>query len=187
MTANELFERLAPLMDPTIREHFGRHDACIFTTRVVIEVARYFGIAVTPLPVRAVIYNAPFAAHVEKRFLDVDIKQWSPVDGSYSVGIGYGTRPGARPGWNGHLIARANGTFGDFSIRQAERLDHGIITGTAIVGPYADADIWRAENDEGTTVEYERIADTAYLKAPDWRAGGRARSIIGRLIREVKT
>ena len=181
MTASELFERLTPIVGPTLYAEYKRRDLCICTTRVVVEVAKHFGIEVVPMPVRAMLYNAAFAKHVENGFADVDVKQWQPLDGSYSVGIGFG---GLRPNsWAGHLIARSNGIFGDFSIQQGERVQHGIITGSAIIGPHSGTH-WSAVNEHGTTVEYERITDTVFLRAPDWKRIDRR--LIGRIIREVK-
>jgi hypothetical protein len=187
MTALELFERLAPVVGPTIHAKAGRQDLCIYTARVVIEVAKHFGIHVKPLPVRVVVYNAPFARHVENGE-EPNIEAWK-ADGSYSVGIGYGEGldKALRPGWNGHMAVQAAGAFGDFSIQQAERPQHGIITGPGIAGAYDGRRKWTAINDCGTTIEYERITDNKYLQAPDWKRNGAGlKRMVGDLIREVK-
>ena len=185
MTALELFERLVPVVGPTIHAELDRHDVCIYSARVVIEVAKHFGIDVKPLPVRVVVYNAAFARHVENGE-EPNIEAWK-ADGSYSVGIGYGVPQGAPPGWNGHMAVQAAGAFGDFSIRQAERPRHGIITGPGLAGAYDGRRKWTAINDCGTTIEYERINCNKYLQAPDWKRNGAGlKRMVGDLIREVK-
>ena len=44
MTAPELFERLAPVVGPTLYASYGRRDLCILATRLVVRVAAHFGI-----------------------------------------------------------------------------------------------------------------------------------------------
>jgi hypothetical protein len=114
---------------------------------------------------------------------DEILKRWAPVDGSYSLGFGFGARPGR---WNGHLIAVAGDSFGDFSIQQAERLEHQIVTGPALVGAYPGWQKWRAVNEHGTVFEYQCSNDGNYRHAPDWKDEKRRHPIVGRLIRKVR-
>lgn len=184
MNVELLFERLGPRVAPALEDVFGKRDVCILATRVVIDVAAYFGIKVLPLPVQAVVYNAAFAAHVDEG--DIDVRKWGPIDGSWSVGLGFGE--GDEYGkWNGHLVAVSGAYFGDFSIRQAERGEQGIVLGTAVSGPLPlAADTWTYENVEGTRVEYRRILNGGYRNAPDWKEPSRRKRIVGDLIRKVR-
>jgi hypothetical protein len=187
MKGADLFEILTPLVAPALEAQWGRRDLCVLATRVVIDVAAFFGIEAKPLPVQVILYNAPFARRVASGFAGVDRgnpSSWG--DGSWSVGIGCG-KP-AEPGkWDGHLIAVGDGAFGDFSISQAERQEHGIYTGPAIVGPYTGAASWQAIYEEtGTVVEYKRIADDYWRGGPDWRNPSHRRPAVGALIRAVR-
>lgn len=188
MTAVELFTALAPHAADVIEGHFGNHY-CILTTRVVIDVARYYGVNAKPMPVRMLIYNAAFATHIENGdTLGVDCYHWAPIDGSYSLGVGFGDRKITNK-WNGHLITVADGCFGDFSIRQTERIQHGIVTGGAVTGRLpanAEPLHWTVFNTHGTTIEYERMEDSRWQLAPDWRDEKRRRPLVGEIIRRIE-
>jgi hypothetical protein len=184
----ELFEQMAPLLAPGLENIFQRRDLCILATRVAIETAAYFGVQASPLPVKVMAYNRPFARHVAERFKGVDLSHvagWG--DGSYSVGIGCGAPPRVN-GWDGHLIAIADGWFGDFAIQQAERLQHNIVTGPALIGPYSGQDVWEAVCETtGTVIAYHRLPDDGhYRKAPDWKDPVRRRKAVGPLIRRLR-
>lgn len=186
MTPRALFGAMGPLLAPALENAFERRDLCILATGVAIDVAQYFGVEACPLPVRLIAYNAPYARHVEDGFAGVDKydpKTWH--DGAWSVGIGCG-KPEADNRWDGHLIAVTDECFGDFSLQQAERLEHGIVLGPALVGPYAGEEMWRAENNEGTVVEYCRLESNDWRNAPDWKDRARRRPIVGGLIRALR-
>ena len=183
MTPDELFHRLAPLVAPRIEEQFGRRDLCIFATRIVIDVGAYFRIEVEPLPVQTILCNAAFAKHVDEG--DIDVRKHA-ADGSWSVGIGFGADPDPVGKWNGHLVAVADGYFGDYSIGQAERTERNIFTGHAIVGPLAATEAWQCENDHGTRIAYRRIDNDGYLTAPDWIDRKRRTKLVAKLIRAVR-
>jgi len=188
MTALDLFTWLGDNIPPAIAAEFGRYDCCILATRLAIEVAGNFGIAVYPMSVQVVLMNAAFAKHVAVG--DCDVKRWSEIDGSHSVGIGCGFHEGQeRDGrWDGHLIAAAVDCFGDFSISQAERPMAGILTGPFLVGPLKDGMRgWTAVHPEhGTEIQYKRTNDPRYRLAPDWKDEKRRRKLAGPLIREAK-
>ena len=185
MNARELFEFLAPLVQPAVDQLFGRRDLCIFTARLTLDVCAYFDIEALPMPVRVMVYNWQFAKHVEaggEAFRDGKI----PKDGSHSVGVGFGMPKGKQNAWNGHLIVVARDCFADFAIQQAERLQHDMVTGPAVVEEYHGEPLWKLENEHGTTIEYHRIADHSYLRSPDWRGEKRRRKLAGALIRAAK-
>lgn len=188
MTAEELFHRLVPLVAPMLEAGLHRRDLCVLATRIVIDVAEYYGLQVEPVAVQLVAYNAAFASHVENCFLDVDVAHWKPLDGSHSVGAGFGLKDGkATPKgyWNGHLIAVCDGWFGDYAISQVDRPEHGIRTWPGIVAPYTGAKGWQLSYG-GTTIEYYRIEDEGYRRGPDWRDQKRRRRLVGPLIRSLQ-
>lgn len=194
MTALQLFEALHDRIPEAIEAEYGANTNCILATRVAIEVATHFRIEVRPMAVRAMLFNAPFVKHVQEG--DPDVRKWEPIDGSYSVGIGYGYQPGqsSYKRWDGHLIAVADGCFGDFSIQQAERPLLGLITGRAIVGPLrydprlgSPWDKWfLVDPVHGTAIHYERKDDESYRLAADWRDEARRRKLAGPLIRALR-
>jgi hypothetical protein len=190
MTALSLFTALGDLIPEAIEREFGKNDNCILATRLAIEVASYFRIPAYPLSVQVFLFNAQAARHVMEED-DFDVFKWHPIDGSHSVGIGCGFRAGQpREGrWDGHLIAASTeGCFGDFAIRQAERVSHGIVTGPALVGPLLDGiRSWSAiQPDSGTTILYKRTNDPRYRFAPDWRDEARRKKLSGPLIRAIR-
>ena len=171
MIPRQLFEQLKPLIHSEVEAVYPGVGCCILTTRIVIEVASYFGISVSPLAVRMVVYNRACAE---------DPKGY----GSYSLRCGFGARPGR---WNGHLIAVVGNTFGDFSVQHAERLERQIITGPALVGDYYGWQGWTAVNEHGTHFEYHSTGDTSYRQKPDWKDEKRRRPIVAKVIRALKS
>jgi hypothetical protein len=186
MTALNLFTAAADLIPAAIDGEFGKRDACILATRLAIEVAAAFGIGAQPLSVRVALLNGAFAKHVKDG--DADVRKWASIDGSHSVGIGFGFKPGqdTTNRWNGHLIAAADGVFGDFAIRQAERPEKGILTGSAIVGPWREPRWTVIDPESGTTLYYERIKNILYRFSPDWRDEMRRRKLAGPIIRKLR-
>ena len=188
MTGSELFERLADAGLPALlRDRFENPNVCIVTTRIVLDVAEYFGVAVEPITVRAVAYNAAFAKHVDEGFTEGrDPKAWN--DGSWSVGVGYGYAEGQSRanGWDGHLIAYADGHVADFSVGQLERPAHDLIIGSHMIAEVSNlTEAWAVHLSSGSVVEYERIDSREYIYAKDWR-DNRRRRLSAALIRTLK-
>jgi hypothetical protein len=187
MTTRDVFEALATALPEAVEEAFQRLDLCIFSTRVALDVCAYFGVEARALPVRVVAYNRQFAVHVDSgaaaHMKPDDLK----ADGSYTVGLGFG-KPDLDTTrfWAGHLIAAGPDCFGDFSIRQAERVDKEIITGPSVVMEYEGQQKWWLANEHGTVLEYTQIEDRRYLRSPDWRDEKRRCKLVGALIRDVK-
>jgi hypothetical protein len=100
----------------------------------------------------------------------------------------------AKPGpvldakWPGHLVARAEGFMGDFTIQQAERKERGLVTGPAVVCEFPDAKFkWLlADEATGTTIEYWKLEDETYRRSPDWTNWKRRSPVVGKLIRAVR-
>jgi hypothetical protein len=130
------------------------------------------------------LYNAVYA---ELREAGYNFASGLPQD-AWSVGVGWGLAEGLSPDerWNGHLIAIAGHSWmGDFSIRQAERPGRGIVTGPAVISPYAGQRSWTLSDGLGMGIRYETIEDCSYLRAPDWREAKRRRPVVGRIIRRL--
>jgi hypothetical protein len=181
MTGEELFRALSMLLAPGLERLYGRRDLCIIATRVAIDVGEYFGVEVQPLTVRAVVYNRRY----EEKLGSADPFDGDFSDGSWAVGVGYGKARDAK--WAGHLIASTDELFGDFSIGQAERPHRNILTGPGIFGPYAGQEMWQGKVNGGETIiEYRRIEDESYRRAPDWRDDSRRRPIVAALIRTIR-
>ena len=182
MTAAEIFAVCKPLLAPMLEKQFGRRDLCIVSTRVVIEVAAYFGIKLEPLPVQAVFYNAKYKEeYVIGKVPAEEVFQ----NGGWCVGVGFGEPDPLR--FLGHLIAVGDGYFGDFAAWQAERPAKNLLIGEAIIGPYFGHTAWQMEESEnGVTVEYRQISNMAFKRAPDWKDPRRRRAAVASLIRAVK-
>jgi len=77
-----------------------RRDSCIVSTRVALDVLKTFGIAARPLSVKAVVYNAPYAARLERGMplpaSADELACWVREDGAWSVGLGF-PNPDAPP------------------------------------------------------------------------------------------
>jgi len=182
-TARNVFDAMAPYIGPFIEYEYGQRDLCILATKVAIEVAAYFGVKATPVPVQTLVYNAAFARHAADGFQGVDrsnVASWG--DDSWSIGVGFGS-PRRALGWDGHLLCVADGWFADFSIRQMERLEHDIVMPPALVGPYQPPS-WKAERRDGSvTVEYRLLQNEDWRNAPDWREPKRRRKLAAKVIR----
>jgi hypothetical protein len=88
--------------------------------------------------------------------------------------------------WDGHLITVASDTFADFSVQHLEQPHHQILTGPAVVAPYPGWPAWKFVDPHGTAFVYQRSHDSRYLDAPDWKDQSLRRSIVARLIRNVR-
>jgi hypothetical protein len=187
MTTRELFEALAIALPEAAENIFHRLDLCIFSTRVALDVCDHFGVEAHEMAVRVVAYNQQFSVHVESGAVANMTADELLVDGSYAVGLGFG-KPNLDTTrfWAGHLIAVGPDCLGDFSIRQAERVERGIIIGPSVVMEYEGQRKWWLANEHGTVLEYTQIDDRRYLRSPDWRDEKRRSKLVGALIRAVR-
>ena len=187
MTTRQVLEAIAPILQPVLYQRFHRRDLCILSTRVALDVCEHFGVEAREQPVKCMVYNRQFDARVQSGPGAFDEDNWM-ADGSYSVGVGFGFNPRTDPEykWNGHLIVIGPDCFGDFSIQQAERPEHDILIGTAVVSDYTGVNHWRVANADDTTIEYWLTANNYYTGSPDWRDETRRRRLVGTLIRQVR-
>lgn len=185
----KIIQSMARIARPKILNEF-RADSCIASTAIGIEVLTRLGILAEPLPVRAMVFNKPFVARIEKTGIfpqGDEIKTWTDEDGSYSLGIGVGTQ---QPGkWAGHLVVLVEKAYlVDLSVDQASRPQYGMtfepfaikvensfFSGTPLVFGYNDC-----------TFRYDVIASNlAYQASPDWMFSGRRQNIVESTLSEM--
>ena len=119
----------APIRDVVRQTHHER--SCIFTVSVVAEVARYFGVRASPIPVQATHFNAeavrqlalPDAAN------GLTGEAWTVgVGGTGKVGTG-----GDANNWDGHLVA----VIGDSVLVDASADQFSRPQKAMVIGPFA--------------------------------------------------
>ena len=155
-------------------------NSCIASTRILIEVLRYFGCRAEPLPVKVLACNAAAAPLLEA---GTPIAQWP--ESAYSIGVdATGTR--ADKGWDGHLVVTANRHLIDPSADQLDRPDHDLRVPGPIVLPIQDWPV-RAQRHNTTIVYWPADSLGNWATAPDWSLNRpEARSAVGASIREAK-
>lgn len=180
------------------RRYFPR--SCVAATRIGIEAARYFGVAVEPLPVWGFAMTADaYAWHLEH-----GLSETSPVGWSVALGgNGTGTveRRDGRRWYDGHLICRLTGRdrIADIAIDQANRPERGLHLARPVVLELADDFFGEHDPDRlavfgsehGAVLAYRRLYGPAArgYRGNDWTTDSPTRrAVIGesiRLLREV--
>lgn len=183
-------------------EHFGMsRDSCILSTRVVLEVSRYFGLPhARPVPVSAAVFNGPgFERYQEWHALPPEERPGIPLDlgeDGYAVGIDgddldtITPRGPAGGRWNGHLIAQVGDLLCDWSLDQFNRPERGMPTNASV---FPVDQIWNQHGvsihrrkEDGSAVVYRSMGNArGYTRAPDWRAP-RIKRLIGPIINRLK-
>jgi len=169
-----------------------RADSCIASTAIGLDVLTYFGVLAEPIPVKLSIFNAPYVKRIETGSKFPNRKmliQWGKEDGSYSVGIGYGSHEYNK--WAGHLVLLVeNKWLADLSIDQANRPLYNMV-----FDPYAaevDADFLDGKKPRiikdanGCVIRIELIKDRGFLTAPDWSFGNRRKHLVEKIIQKIK-
>ena len=132
MKPSDIVERCARLVPGLCAIHGIQANSCILQAKVAILTLKHFRIDAEPIPCTVMIFNPPFAARLRADNMPKtaeEVRALEAVDGSYSVGIGWGKdRPGH---WSGHLIvgSQKNKWVMDTSIGQASRPHHQINLG----------------------------------------------------------
>jgi hypothetical protein len=202
-TPDDIVHALAEHARPIIRQDY-RADSCIVSTLIGIEALRYFGIPAVAQSVRVRAFNRMMAAHVVAGEIDTDrpCEYWTPIDGSWGVGIGFGvydangqrTGDPQRHGWDGHLVIRCDKfqapVMIDLSIDQVSRPQHDLIAepfcGLLPSGWPTPPDNMAVFEFEHAVLAYDVHADESYLDSPDWRLAKRARPTTGRVIKKLQ-
>lgn len=124
-----ILDALVARARPVIRAEF-QADSCIATTRVGLDVLRYFGIPAQEYPLLVAIFNPEavqlLADGLPMEELAARTQAIGPEEpsGPWSVGLGMSPVPGGRAnGWSGHLVigSPALGIVADLSADQASR------------------------------------------------------------------
>ena len=173
-----------------------RRDSCIASTRVALDVLKTFGIAARPLSVKAVVYNAPYAARLE---LGMPLPEsaeemacWVREDGAWSVGVGFPNPDAPRvDGWPGHLVAvTERHLLFDLALDQASRPAHGLRLGPLAVpasAAFLAGHVPLVARRAGIRVEYLACPkDLTYRLTPDWRDRARRTPVVERIVRQLR-
>jgi hypothetical protein len=169
---------------------FPRHT-CVLTTRLGLDVLRYFGVRAEPEPVAIACYNAKaFQAVVDGTFT---------ADVGYTVGVGgtgaHTTRPGGISTVDLHLVLRtlSEPRLVDLSIDQFHRPERDLHLNGALVTPVFDLSRWLADDPitvfpaAGGAIRYDRLDDHGYRRVPDWHPkGALATGIVAATIRALR-
>ncbi len=156
---------------------YHRVDSCIESTRVGIEVARYYGRHVTPVPTAVGYFTA---------------EAWAARGRSgYSVGVTGSGRITAGA-WDGHLIGLLDRWLVDFAADLMHRPARGIhVPGPFIVPGTADQlaeGVAITDTTTGVVRTYRAMPDTTWRTAPAWRRRSPAiRAAAAQAIRALQT
>jgi hypothetical protein len=191
MDSKEILHRLLQYGRPEILKEF-RADSCIASTAIGLDVLTYFGVLAEPLPVKLSIFNAPYVKRIDEgsAFPNREtLIQWGKEDGSYIVGIGYGTQEPNK--WAGHLVLLVeNKWLADLSIDQANRPNYNMV-----FAPFAaevDADFLAGKNPRiikdanGCVIRIETIKSRGFLSSPDWTFVNRRKHLVNKIIQKIK-
>ena len=203
---DKILDALVKVARPIILESFSV-DSCIASTRIAVDVLRYFEITAEPLPLIVTVFNAETVrlAHEGKTLEEIGkIKNQSKVTddgGPWSVGIGTGwsmkSTNGSEP-WAGHLVAAIPGKhiIVDLSIDQAARPHKNMHLEpfwTQVEDEWWGGDKPVTElNNAGMSMILDRVAadPQGFLTSPNWKLSGLYRATFkdatGKIIRAIK-
>jgi hypothetical protein len=158
--------------------------SCVETVRIGIEVGRYFGLEIKPLPVRLLYATADWWAAEDKR----TAPGWSA--GVPGTGATYTRGHGDR--WDGHLCGYAPrlGLLIDFSTDQYHKPNHGIVVDQPLALPVPREQLrGGVACDYSATVVcwYQETSDTQWRQFPAWREhAGEIRAAAAEAIRLLR-
>lgn len=187
--ATWLVERGRPLMltHPTVQ--IGK-DSCLGATRLAIVVLELARISARPVPCKVTVMN-PRAAEKWAANEAVDpAEEKRRPDGAYVLS----TNPERREGkFAGHLVAVVDEPDGgavifDLSADQFSRPLWTMPVEPTVVRVSAGWEdrVFGFTTNADVRVAYERIDDTSYKAAPDWRRKGAVSRVIGDIVRKAK-
>ena len=150
-----------------------RHDSCIASTRVTLEVCRYWGLAARPQAVKVQAFT-PQAWQQRAALRNVPVDKWPK--GAWSVGIAGSGKHG--PGrWDGHLVALHGRWLIDPSLDQLARPQHGLLVLASAFrmpeqwgGALAEDEVGMVTMPDGTVIIYESLDDQEWRQSPNWSA-----------------
>lgn len=192
---------------PLILDHY-RADSCIASTRVAIEVLRYFGLNAEPLPLLVLAFNAEAARMIEEGAdlptVHAETLKYSTDDpgGPWTIAVGTGrqARHSGDEGWAGHLVAAIPDlkVVIDLSIDQINR-PHKTMNFTPVWSIVPEDDWWAGEvnnaffrTDEDCLLILDRNAldPDGYKASTNWTMKDHSKTaikqIVGQAIRQVR-
>ena len=184
--ASRICGMLCKFARPRILLNF-RPDSCIASTRIGVDVLRYFRVKTEPIVVKVHVFNKQFMARLDAGQFPSskeDMDRWYGEDGSHSVGLV------SEPPTNiGHVVALVeNACILDLSLDQASRPQRGIHlqpSGFAVTEGFLSGGEMRFRIGE-STVFYERVLNNRnFLNAPDWTDLNRTKFIVSELIDKI--
>lgn len=167
-------------------------DNCLYTTRVVVEVAKHYGLRdIQPVPVRVLIGNAAFAQLVQELghvpLTDAEHAE-AKTRGAAVLACGFSKSldPNAYAG--GHIVAVGGDRLFDLSADQFWRPGLGIDLGN-VFAPVAQGFVEGSEallvNSGGGVLIYDRNDDDTWATSPDWASVSAYRDVIDAIIAEI--
>jgi hypothetical protein len=155
-------------------------DTCYLQTRVAVEAADYFGVALRPVGASVTIYNRPLWERLDA--LDEGEELGPLRDEEWSVGMGFGV---SGPERGTHCVAYHDGAglVLDPSLDQASRPQRGIVVGPSIVRAEPEGETI-VTNGELVLVYHLDPGDMTRLGTPDWTRNWRP--FVGPVIRIMK-
>lgn len=150
-----------------------RPNSCIVSTRLGLEVLKYFGVGAAAQAVTVAAFTKAAAAAI--------IAGENPRDFGHSVGIA-GTdeitmQPDGRRSWDGHLVIRLTQqpVLIDLSADQLDRPQRGLRVPQPIIAPIDDTTAFERGRslvlesaEDGTVLFYTALTSRAWRKSSDW-------------------
>lgn len=187
MTGQALLEFLAASqLDRLVASKFARHDNCILTSKIAVEVGRYFGKEVNAWACKLAIWNRTMQELIDQHGWpdEATLQDWA-TRGAWALGCN--GKPSDDNGYPFHVVVTCDGWFADYAVEQFARPERDIHIQGVIVGPDCfDHGILRVDNNLGTRIEYQRNRDLGFLKTNNWKKKHYWSDIAGELIRKLK-
>ncbi len=180
MNKTQLVKAISTILQEGRQEmlrHFSS-DSCIAATKIAIDVLAHYHVLAKPLVARLMIFNPAFVRRIENGAAFPTsgeiTKQWSEEDGSWCLGVGYGSAPTK---WSGHLVAvlEEEGWLIDASLDQASRPNRNILVGPAVFDGVTE-EFLRGERPlvksiNGSVLKYVAFPDEkSYNTSPNWHS-----------------
>lgn len=163
-------------------------NRCIAATKTGIKVLRYFGINATPVPCDLTVGNLAWVKWVEGG----DLRAETMPDAAWSVHVGRRNTDG--PGYNGHVMIRADDMLVDLNFGQVSRPQKGLEVPDATAFPLdgkrmeafetGDKVVYFDEDGNVAVIIEPTLERRSFKQAKDWQRNHK--QAVGLLIRMVK-
>lgn len=198
-----VLERLKTVAREEIVRVIRQPNTCIATSRILQAVLENFKFQSDPVATKLTACNriqaeifAAIGGRDNADLATLEQKEQWQREGAWATAISPETEaanaPMAAPGWNGHLVLRAEGMLVDGSIEMCNKPEKGLVLPKLLWVP-VDSDwdkpyglvIQRMEN--GCEVTYEKLNDDSWRTSSDWTEPFERRmaAIVDGIIRKV--